>query len=332
VTNDRPDRGGRSHPAAVFLGRLLRAGVAGGLLWWVIARVDWHELRQALAGADWRWIFAAVALVVADRALMAWRWLRLIRATERDRAPSLPATLRLFFVSTFVGTFLPGSVGGDAVRAVSLSRLGVPTGRAVASVAVDRLLGTVSVVLMAAAGLLVAGRLADARLVSVAAAASVVALAGTFLLLFDSRLLGRVVDATLGSFGALHRLGHKFLGAVREYGQHRDALAEVLVASLVVQVLRTLQTWCLGVALGISIGVVWYFAWVPLIVLVVLLPISISGLGTGNAAFVTLFGLSGVSETNAFALSVLFLGLGVLGNLPGGLLIAKGKSEVGSRK
>ena len=28
--------------------------------------------------------------------------------------------MRIFFVSTFVGTFLPASVGGDAVRAFSL--------------------------------------------------------------------------------------------------------------------------------------------------------------------------------------------------------------------
>ena len=33
--------------------------------------------------------------------------------------------MRIFFVSTFVGTFLPASVGGDAVRAYSLARLNV---------------------------------------------------------------------------------------------------------------------------------------------------------------------------------------------------------------
>ena len=42
--------------------------------------------------------------------------------------------MRIFFVSTFVGTFLPASVGGDAVRAYSLAQLNVDGGDAVASV------------------------------------------------------------------------------------------------------------------------------------------------------------------------------------------------------
>ena len=33
--------------------------------------------------------------------------------------------MRIFFVSTFVGTFLPASIGGDAVRAYSLAKLNV---------------------------------------------------------------------------------------------------------------------------------------------------------------------------------------------------------------
>ncbi len=61
--------------------------------------------------------------------------------------------MRIFFVSTFVGTFLPASVGGDAVRAYSLSRLNVNGGDAVASVFMDRMLGVASVLLMALVGL-----------------------------------------------------------------------------------------------------------------------------------------------------------------------------------
>jgi uncharacterized protein (TIRG00374 family) len=51
-------------------------------------------------------------------------------------------------VSTFVGTFLPASVGGDAVRAYSLSRHHVPAAPAVASVVMDRALGVVSILLL----------------------------------------------------------------------------------------------------------------------------------------------------------------------------------------
>ena len=65
-----------------------------------------------------------------------------------------------------------------------------------------------------------------------------------------------------------------------------------------------------------------YFAFVPLILLVMLLPITINGLGTSQAAFVWFFGRAGVAAPLAFALSVLFVGLGIVGNLPGGILYA----------
>jgi hypothetical protein len=90
-----------------------------------------------------------------------------------------------------------------------------------------------------------------------------------------------------------------------------------------VQVLRVLQAWCLGLGLGIDAPLSAYFAFIPIILLVMLLPITVYGLGTSQAAFVLFFDAAGVAEPAAFALSVLFLALGVVGNLPGGLLWAR---------
>ena len=54
--------------------------------------------------------------MLVDRALMALRWMELLCALTPGSRPPLAAVLRMFFVSTFVGTFLP-SVGGDVYRA-----------------------------------------------------------------------------------------------------------------------------------------------------------------------------------------------------------------------
>jgi hypothetical protein len=51
-----------------------------------------------------------------------------------------------------------------------------------------------------------------------------------------------------------------------------------------------------------------------------MLPISVSGLGTTNLAYVALFSPVGMDPDGAFVLSVLILALGVIGNLPGGLI------------
>ena len=98
-------------------------------------------------------------------------------------------------------------------------------------------------------------------------------------------------------------------------------------ASVAVQVLRILQAWLLGRSLGLDVPLTSYFAFIPIILLVMLLPITVNGFGVSQWAFVWMFTRVGVSEANAFALSVLFVALGLVGNLPGGLIYALGPRE-----
>jgi hypothetical protein len=51
-------------------------------------------------------------------------------------------------------------------------------------------------------------------------------------------------------------------------------------------------------------------------------PVTINGLGTTQVAFVTLLGAGGADAARATALSLLFLALGVIGSLPGGIIYA----------
>jgi hypothetical protein len=84
------------------------------------------------------------------------------------------------------------------------------------------------------------------------------------------------------------------------------------------------QAYFLGLSLGIALPLSAYFVAVPVILLIMLLPISVNGIGTSQAAFIWCFGAMGVGRPEAFAISVLFVALGIVGNLPGGLLYATG--------
>ncbi|MGH9329398.1 MAG: lysylphosphatidylglycerol synthase domain-containing protein, partial [Vicinamibacterales bacterium] len=105
----------------------------------------------------------------------------------------------------------------------------------------------------------------------------------------------------------------------------RASLVNVTLGSIGVQVLRIGQAYCLGMSLGIAAPLSVYFALIPIVLLVMLVPVTIYGLGTSQLAFVWLFGTAGVAEPQAFALSVLFVALGAVGNLPGGLIYALGR-------
>ena len=227
--------------------------------------------------------------------------------------------MRIFFVSTFVGTFLPASIGGDAVRAYGLSKEGVGGVDAVASVLMDRLLGVVSILIVAIAGAILARHLIDIRSLFPAFAILVVLCAAALAVVFSPR----AAAAAAGLLALSPRgreTGSRLVEAIQRYATLHMAMTNVLVCSIAVQVLRVLQTYCLGLALGIAVPAGVYFALVPIILLIVLMPITINGIGTTQAGFVWLFGRAGVANAPAFALSVLFLAIAVVGNLPGAAL------------
>lgn len=309
------------------IGRVLRPLVAILLTGYILWRASPSAVLRAGAGTDFRWIALAIGLVVIDRLLMAYRWIVLLCPIDAASRPPLTAVLRIFFVSTFAGTFLPASIGGDIVRAYGLAQLNVASGQAVASVLMDRLLGVVSILVVGAGGLWFArtGDLTSTRAITlsllIGAAGSLAA--GSVIFSERAASLAQAVAVRM-PIAAVRKIGAELTRSTRAYGAHHGELANVLAGSIAVQVLRIIQAYCLGRALGIDAALPVYFGLIPLILLVMLLPVSINGIGTSQMGFVWFFGRAGVAAPQAFALSVLFVALGVIGNLPGGLLYAFG--------
>ena len=315
------------------------AGLTGLLLWLSDPRAVWDAAR----GADWRFIVLACVLVALDRVLMAYRWWTLLspivddgRSTMDDRRstmdghrstrPPVKTVMRIFFVSTFVGTFLPASVGGDAVRAYGLSKHGVGGTDAIASVLMDRLLGVISILIVAIGGAFLARGLIDIRALFPAFAILIVLCAAALAVVFSPRA-AVAAAALLALLPRGRETGNRLVSSIQRYATLHGAMANVLTCSLAVQVLRVLQTYCLGLSLGLAVPLGVYFALVPIILLIVLMPITINGIGTTQAGFIWLFGRAGVGDAAAFALSVLFLGIAVVGNLPGAALYLRGSKN-----
>jgi glycosyltransferase 2 family protein len=304
-------------------GRRVRVAIALGLLAWLLWISHPAEVWRVASSARVQPLALAIALTFFDRSLMAVRWLLLLGPVPPLMRPLLRRVMRIFFVSTFVGTFLPG-VGGELVRAYALTQERVPMALSVASVAMDRALGVISILLLGVVAVWVAPERAPAGVVPMLwVGTSACAILGAVVF---SEVAARpfVQILTRLPWSGPRRLAGRLLDAVREYRYHHGALTAALAASVGVQVLRVVQAYFLGLSLGIGLTLPVYFVAVPLILLVVLLPISVNGIGTSQAAFIWCFGALGVDRPEAFALSVLFVALGIVGNLPGGLLYATG--------
>jgi uncharacterized protein (TIRG00374 family) len=305
----------------VTASRLLRLAVAVGLTTYVLWSADPARVVAACREAKLEWIGAAVALVLLDRTLMALRWIDLLGALTPGSRPRFPVVVRIFFVSSFVSNFVP-SVAADMYRAYALAREDVHLAESTASVLMDRVLGVLSVVLVAAAALPFAHVMdSQQRGLIWLLGLSVAGCIAAGLVVFSERAAAAVVRISLMTrVGALYRIAAALTDAVRRYAHHHGELGRVLVMSVLVQLIRVLQAWCLGQALGLTVPLAAYFALIPIVVLIIQIPITVNGLGTAQLAFEYLFTPLGAAAPQVFAVSVLFLALGVIGTLPGALL------------
>ena len=302
--------------------RILRILVAVVLTAIVLYAANPSQVLRATANADVFWLGAAVALVLVDRSLMALRWIDLLVALTPGSRPPFRRVLRIFFVSSFVSNFVP-SVAADMYRAYALARCDVHLAESTASVLMDRVLGVLSMVIVGACALPFARDVGITRGLTLAlciAFAACVAAAGV---VFSERAAAAFLHImNLAPVAVVRRAAESLTQAVRRYAHHHGALARVLIMSIAVQAIRVIQAWCLGAALGLELPVLVYFASVPVILLIMQVPVTINGLGTTQVAFVTFLGPSGADPARATALSLLFLALGFIGTLPGGIIYA----------
>ncbi len=283
--------------------------------------IDFGESARAIGAIDLRYLALVLGLVAIDRVVMIWRWILLLQA--RDIKISAIEAARLFLVSSFVGSFLPAGIGGDAARAYGLSRDTASASDAVASVAVDRLIGIQSLVLMAFAGVLLwPWNQMDWRLPALMG----VGVVGSLALFWADTWLRWLVPSERQGFFTPRAL--RLTDAVGRYRGHRGALFHVMAWSIVVQVLRVTQAYLLGLGLGMTVPYAYFLLFMPFALLLLLLPISISGFGLPQGGIGWMLSPMGVPEAQSFALSTLIVLTGLAGNLPGLWLWLRQRREI----
>jgi glycosyltransferase 2 family protein len=304
---------------------IVRLAITAAILAYLATKIDMAAAAQATAAISRPHLILVLMMVGLDRAVMIVRWILLLRAS--GIGISTGDATRLFLVSSFVGSFLPAGIGADAARAYGLARENTTGSEALASVAVDRLLGIASLVLMAIIGVIAwtPEDPGDWRI----PAAIVAALIACIAVFWANEWLRLIIPAHRHENFFTRRL-LRLTDAVGRYRHRRGVLVHVLVWSIVVQLLRISQAFILAVGLGMMVPFTYFLLFMPLALLLLLLPISISGFGAPQAGIVWLLGPMGVPESDAFALSTLIVLTGLAGNLPGLFLWLRARNPVES--
>lgn len=210
-------------------------------------------------------------------------------------------------IGSFFNTILPGIVGGDAVKAYYLYRETGNPGISMASVFMDRYMGFVSIMLIA--------------LISLPFGFAYIK--GTGL---EYLFPGIILIFIAGSFFFKARIGERlrflrefynFFDAYRNFNNTANILLKTLFLSATIQLMNMVAVYIISRAMGIDVPFLSILLFIPFIVTVSMIPLSISGLGVREAAFVMLFGKVGIKPEAAITLSLLWFISVVIGSLPG---------------
>lgn len=231
--------------------------------------------------------FIALAVICC-----ATRWHLLARA--QGLSFSLKHLLELTMIGNFFNTFMPGSVGGDLVKAWYVAGSEPKRkAKAVFTVLLDRSIGLTVIVLYSAVTLLFYSEWLDGRpelrlvAISIWAFSSLSLLAA---LLFFTPMLWRFapVHRTLEWLHERRRV-RPLVEAALLYRNHLWAVLGAVILSMASILGITLLYKLQGNALGISLTLPQYFFMVPLALTVSAVPLLPGGIGVGQVAFYTLF-------------------------------------------
>lgn len=315
-----------------------------GLLWWRTTHtLDASQIKpiEGTEGQPWEQRFVhpgfasslkdlntallgvALAGFLASVLVVAVRWWFLLRIQDIHIRPW--EALRLTFLGNFFNMVVPGTVGGDLVKAYYVCKHTPRKAAVLVSIFVDRILGLTEMTMLAGAMLLAVLLLGledfatlRASAITVCVVIGIVILAVTFLL--SSRFRRALhVQKIYQRLPIAHHIAAAG-DAAKLYRRRLGALAKAVAITFGAHVVWVGSIAMIGLALNLSAhgqAVPWYkyFVYIPLIYIIGAVPITPGGFGLIEKLYILFF--APVAPSMVLALALLARLVPMVWTLPG---------------
>jgi uncharacterized protein (TIRG00374 family) len=303
-----------------LLGIALKVVVSAALLALLFSRVDAGRLWAGARHASVPWLVAALAVWTLNVAASTWRWHLLL--TAQDVQLPRRKLFGSFLVANFFSNFLPSNIGGDVIRIKDTASAAQSTTLAATVVLVDRGLGLMGLVLIAALGATMAVGMHGQGVLPIWPswlwAGFVVGAAVAVPAMYAPQGVGRLLKPL--TFFHPEWVERQITALTEALGRFREKPSSlvgcfggaVLVQALVVAFYVTVVH-----ALNIPVTASDLAVIVPLSIIVQMLPLSVNGFGVREATFSFYFARVGLPIESAVLLSLVAAGITMLHSLSG---------------
>jgi uncharacterized protein (TIRG00374 family) len=286
-----------------------------------LSYIDWSQFQPLLLEANGIWLLLVFLLIHIDRIMMAFKWSILFRSSPNQ--VSVKDAIVAYYVGGFWGTFLPTTIGGDAVRIAWLNRKESATTMGIlSSIVVERAFGAFALALSAlAAFFFFAKNLRAQEWLLSAMILALLCVSGIAILALFSTWLHRMaqkIGNRIRSQFIADRL-ERFRQAIWLFRSESKILWLFFILSLIEQIFPIIANYMLAKAFSIELPLAWAFMGIPIILAVSRLPISVNSLGIQEGMYAFVFSFAGVPVTASVFIAIMARALVLLSVLPGAL-------------
>jgi uncharacterized membrane protein YbhN (UPF0104 family) len=310
-------RGSRARSVLVAL---LKAAVSVALLWVLFSRVDVARLWSVARHASAPWLAGALLLYLAMVLTSPCPLGRIHHGQGLELG--FGTVTSSFLVATFFNNFLPSNIGGDVIRIADTAPAAGSKTLATTVVLIDRGLGLLGLILMAALGATTGPQFAAS---GIGAGMLWMAFVGGSTLATLALVFPEAFTRLLQPLRLLHaewvdeRLA-RLTSALLRFRETPTALCGCFAGAVAVQTILVLFYLAIAHSMAIPIGFTSLAVIVPVTFIVQMLPVSMNGLGVREATFGFYFTRLGLPLESALLVSFVGAALIILFSLSGAVV------------
>lgn len=281
---------------------------------YIVANTGLDKIASVFKQANWRMLLFSPVFVFAIMLLRGMRWRILMRAVGIEY--SLWRSSTVWAIGYFAASVTPAKAG-DVIRALYVQNdTGRSFGEAFLTVFIDRLWDLLLVLFLGVVTVLLFSRYYIELpsfwifLLTALGACFCVYLAVNRKLM--RRLLKPVFEALVPQkYKEAFSLNfHTFYDNLEIYRRKPGVMAVAFLLTILLWAIIFLMAWYLTVVFGMKVHPAYMFLIMPIVTLVELIPISVSGLGTRDATVIYFFSVIGLSSAVAVSFSIGYLLVG----------------------
>ncbi len=277
---------------------------------YIISRINLNAVAQNFLKMNLLIFALAFLLIIPSLFLKTLKWKQLIYPFKVEF--SMKEGFSAWLVGFFVGLITPGRVG-DLARAFYLKEK-MKIGKALATVVIDRVLDIFVLMILSVIGIIYLLTKFTIKNEVLGVIAIFFFLFGMLAVIFlEEKRAMKLLRPLYNLFvPEKHKSGLKtsfadFYSAINTLKDSKSYVIRAGLLSFVAWAVTFLQYFVLAEAMGIKLNYMLILMIMPTVLLVEILPISFSGLGTRDATLIFFFSLMGLSASTAVSFSLTIL-------------------------